>query len=105
MDKQAIVYLFALFIISFVTRVGPLLIGNWLKKQAWMQRISLYLPCMILTLLLFHELAGKMFGKHPQILAPLIGVGVTLLIHLWKRQAIVSIIAGVIAFTTASWLL
>ncbi len=93
----------ALFALSLFTRMGPLLISNFLKKQAWIEKISKYLPCMILTLLLFHDIESRSIKSDENLLILLGSISLCLLTHLWLRQTILSIVIGVAAYATMNY--
>lgn len=95
----------ALCIISIITRVGPIMIGDFLQKQKWMKKLSKTLPCMILTLLLFHDIGTRTFAAQENLYPALLGIFMTLAAHLWKRQIILSIASGVMTYFLMNYIL
>ncbi len=87
-----------LFLLSLFTRIGPILIGNFLQRQTWISKLSKKLPCMILTLLLIFEIEMRSRNPHENTFIIISSIALTLLIHLWMRQVVLSISVGVAAY-------
>lgn len=90
----------ALTCVSLFTRTLPLFASKWLEKRTWMKKIGDQLPCMIIVLMLFHD-AESRYQNDGTFIALGVGLCTALLIHLWKKQTVFSIAAGVIAYTLA----
>lgn len=89
---------FFLTLLTLISRVGPLIIGDLLSQKAWFQRLANGLPALILVLILFQDLEHRLI-PHPENSLPILaGVLATLLAHSWKKEVILSIIAGVGAY-------
>ena len=96
--NSIIVIWLTLVSVSVITRLGPLVIGKWLKKQTWITPLATQLPLMILILLLFHIIEDDIMMGGQVLLANILGLASSLAIHYWKKQSILSISIGVIVY-------
>ena len=91
--------------VTVVTRLAPLAIGNWVKRQYWAGKLAEQLPCMILVLLLIHDFEERAMPFSKFTVAALVGLGVTLLTQHFKRKTMLSIAIGVITYITITSIL
>ncbi|SCA62639.1 hypothetical protein SCG7086_AC_00040 [Chlamydiales bacterium SCGC AG-110-P3] len=98
MTEKIVAAWIVLTLVTAVTRIGPLFAIAWLRDQPWMDRIASQLPCMILILLVFHDAEARVTSSDASILSIAIGVAVTLLVHRWKGQTVLSVATGVAAY-------
>lgn len=91
--------------VTVVTRLAPLAIGKWVKRQYWAGKLADQLPCMILVLLLIHDFEQRAWPFSTLTLAALLGLGATLTCHYFKRKTMLSITIGVLIYITATSIL
>lgn len=88
----------AIFVIAFVTallRFLPFIIFNDKNKiPKFIQYLGSVLPYSIMAMLVIYCLKDISFMHYTFFLAELISVIVVVIIHVWKRNTILSIIGG-----------
>lgn len=94
----------ALTLVTLITRLAPLLVGKWVKRQYWAGHLAGQLPGMILFLLLIHTLEDKIWSVGPETLAAVFGLAATVTCHYVKRNTILSITIGVLVYMAATWI-
>ncbi|HHX19463.1 MAG TPA: branched-chain amino acid transporter AzlD [Clostridiaceae bacterium] len=68
------------------------------KKPRWLLRLSNVLPSAAIAMLVVYCLKGIYFTKPQGFLPELIALVVVSLLHLWKRQPLLSIGGGTICY-------
>tara|TARA_B110000879_G_scaffold176141_1_gene229860 strand:- start:231 stop:551 length:321 start_codon:yes stop_codon:yes gene_type:complete len=86
--------LLGLFIISLVTRWLPYVFAKYLKKAEMIQSIGKLLPAYIMCLLLVYEVHIETFLHVPYGVPELVSLSVLTLVHLWRRQLLLSLCVG-----------
>lgn len=96
--------------VTFLLRFLPFVAAGLLRRHRIIRALGRFLPATILMLLLINTLMGFIrqdsstpAGIWPSLIAMLLTLG----IHLWCRQALVSIVAGTGAYVlmrNAPWL-
>jgi branched-subunit amino acid transport protein AzlD len=82
-----------------VTRFLPfLLFPPGRKKPRWLLRLSNVLPSAVIAMLIVYCLKDVYFSKTQGFLPELISLAVVFLLHLWKRQSLLSIVGGTICY-------
>ena len=105
MTASPTILLISLFLITAITRVSPLAISSWLKKQWWINTLAKSFPYLILTLLILLDLEKRFSNEHISILATAVGIAGTSLAHHFMKRSILSIAIGVIFYNVASFYL
>ena len=93
-----------LFIISFATRALPFFISKFIAHNTTLQSICAQLPAFIIFLLVIYELNLDSFASYPYGIPELAALAVVVLIHVWRRMAILSIIVGTLAYILFNYL-
>ena len=94
-----------LTMLTLITRLSPLMIGGWLQRQKWVAKLSSQVPCMILVLLLLHDLEGRVFFNSLSAVSIGIGLGATLLSQRLQGRTVISIAVGVVFYMWVNWIL
>ncbi len=89
---------FFLFIIVVVTRFMPFWFQGLLKDNKQLARVGRRLPALIISLLVIFELDPKSFLIYPYGLPSLIALLILVVIHLWQRQVLLSMLAGLASY-------
>lgn len=86
-------------IITFILRAFPFLIFHG-KKQlpAFVNDIAGKLPPAIIAVLVIYCLKGPIAQIGPETTASAIALAAVVLIHLWKRNTLISVAAGTIIY-------
>ena len=87
-----------LFLIIAFTRALPFIFTKTLKSNVTLQMIGRHLPAYIMMLLVIYEVGIKSFMSPPFALLAVIALLVVVVIQLWKRQLLLSLLVGVIAY-------
>ena len=86
-------------IVTAATRFIPFLIfGNGKKTPRIIEKLGRTLPYAIMGMLVVYCLKEISFSDFSGWLPPLISCGVVAALHIWKRNTLLSIIAGTISY-------
>jgi branched-subunit amino acid transport protein AzlD len=92
------VYLLAasltMFAVTFALRAVPFAILRPLRDSALIDYLSRHMPAGIMVILVVYTLRGVSLGETPHGLPEALALVVTVALHLWKRNAVASIITG-----------
>jgi branched-subunit amino acid transport protein AzlD len=102
MDNWAYVAM-VILVMGLVTlglRATPFLAAKWLQKHGVVLRLGKFLPLAIMVLLTTHTLVGNA-QSHDQGPWPELAAGaVVVVMQLWRKQALLSIVLGVLVYVT-----
>ncbi|MFC3914213.1 branched-chain amino acid transporter permease [Pseudaeromonas sharmana] len=90
-------YLLAILIMAAATlllRALPFLARHWLLHQPRFQRLAQRLPVAMMVLLTLYAMGIQQWQQWQQALPSLLGVTVVAGLQLWRRQPLLSILAG-----------
>lgn len=85
-------------LVIFITRLFPFALFSKREPPPLLRFIEKYIPPMIMAILLVYCLKDVDFAHHPFGLPQLVALAVTVISHLWKGNAMVSIFGGTIVF-------
>jgi branched-subunit amino acid transport protein AzlD len=96
---QAVIYAFAMAAVIFFCRVFPFLFFRGKRTggagaETFLSLVEKAAPPVAMTVLAFKAASGSIKEDPSAALPVLIASGVTALIHLWKRNALLSIMGG-----------
>lgn len=77
--------------ITVLTRAAPFLFFSRGKPPAFLSYLQVYVPPVIMTLLVLGALKDVPFKEAPFGIPALAGVALSALLHLWKRNVLLSI--------------
>ena len=98
---------------TFLTRAAPFLGSCWLRRSGradrrhseWIDRLSRNLPPAILVVLVIYCLKDVRLTVPPYGLPPLLALATCIGLHVWKRNALLSIVSGTLCFVAlVRWL-
>ncbi|MFZ4622739.1 MAG: branched-chain amino acid transporter permease [Rhodoferax sp.] len=92
--SHALGALAAMALVTFGLRALPFLAARFLQSHPAVQRLGRFLPLAIMTLLLLHTLAGSARQNPSGPWAELAAVATVVVLQWWRRQALLSILAG-----------
>ena len=86
-------------LVTMATRFLPFLIfGEHRKTPELILYLGKVLPCAVMSMLVVYCLKDVAFLQAPFGLPELIGIVVVALLHLWKRNSLLSIGVGTVAY-------
>ncbi|NBJ93069.1 branched-chain amino acid transporter permease [Parablautia muri] len=86
-------------LVTLLLRGLPFLVfGGKKKTSAFIQYLSEVLPYAIIGMLVVYCLRGVQLLAAPHGLPEILGVGAVVLLHLWKRNTLLSIALGTIIY-------
>lgn len=93
MDK--IIAIIAMALVTYGIRLGPfVLFGGGKQTPEWVRYIGRVLPPAVMGMLIIYSLKHIEILKISSSLPVLIAIAVTTLLHLWKRNNLLSILSG-----------
>jgi len=84
----------AMAAVTFGLRALPFLAARFLQSHPLVQRLGRFLPLAIMTLLLLHTLVGSAKENPSGPWAELAAVATVMALQWWRRQPLLSILAG-----------
>lgn len=106
-----LVAIFAMAVVTFITRAIPALIPQGILDTPWLHRLNESLPLSVMVLLILTSLSYQNISFNiasPEghlLLAQLGALGLVLLVYHLTKQLLVSMVAGIAALNALLWLL
>lgn len=98
-DLHAILIVAVCALVTMALRFLPFLIfGPNRKTPAFITYLGKYLPCAIMAMLVVYCLKDVSLLQAPHGIPELIAVLVVVVLHVWKRSTLLSIIAGTVSY-------
>ena len=85
-------------LVTYFTRALPFLFFSARKPPALLSFLQRYLPAVVMTILVFSMYKDIDFSAAPYGIPALVAGSITALLHLWKRNVLLSIGAGTAAY-------
>lgn len=98
MTKEAWITILLPAIITFLLRATPFIFFSKKEVPEMILYIGKYLPFAMMGLLVVFALKGVSFLKYPFGIPELISILVVVLLHLWKRNMLISIGGGTVLY-------
>ena len=96
-ESAAMIAVMALF--TFATRLVPFAIFRGDKPvPGWVRYLGIVLPAAIIATLVIYCLKHIEFSNYPSGIPELISVALVAGLHIWKRNTLLSIGAGVVCY-------
>lgn len=83
-----------MFGVTFALRALPFAILKPLRSSKLLRYLNRFMPVGILLILVVYTLKDVVLHRQPHGLPEVIALAVTIGLHLWRRSAILSIVAG-----------
>ncbi len=88
-------------LVTIFTRAFPfILLSRHEKIPAWLLFIAKRLPVAVIAILLFYSLKDISFAEFSGWSGEIIAVIFVALLHLWKRNTLLSVLLGTLAYMT-----
>jgi branched-subunit amino acid transport protein AzlD len=84
--------------VTFFTRAVPFLFFAKKKPSPLMAYIQRYLPPMTMTILVIYCVKDIRWAEYPHGAPVLIGIALTVVLHLWRGNALLSIFGATAAY-------
>lgn len=92
--SQAIFQVFIMAAVIFLTRAFPFIVFSRHKPTGVLQLIAEILPPMVMAILVIYSLKDITFSAPQHWFPQLLATTLTVLLHLWKRNSMISIFGG-----------
>ena len=98
-NAHAILLILTMTAGTMATRFLPfLLLGGKRQTPPFIAYLGKVLPYAIMGMLVVYCLKGVSLTEISSVLPAVLGVGITAGLHLWKRNTLISIIGGTVAY-------
>ena len=88
----------AMTLVTILTRAAPFLFFARRKPPAALDYLQTWLPPALMTILALSAFKDIRWADAPHGLPALAGAAITAVIHLWKRNVLLSITCGTVAY-------
>lgn len=95
---QSILIMLACALCTFAERLLPFVVFRGGKTPKIVEYLGKILPTAIMATLVVYCLRGTTFESFGGFLPQLIAVAVTALLHLWKRNTLISVLGGTVVY-------
>ncbi len=95
---QALISIPVMAVIIFLLRYFPFAFFSKRTPPPLFNYVGKYLPPMVMSILIVYSLQAIDFSAKPYGLAHLAGCLFTVVVHLWKKNAMISIFGGTIVY-------
>ena len=93
---------FVIAIVTFATRVAPfILFGKGKATPKYIVYIGNYLPPAVIAMLIIYCLKNVNINTFPFGIPEVIGIASVAILHIWKRNNLISIIGGTVIYMIA----
>jgi len=96
--KTAIIATFASGLVVLLTRALPFLLFTKRKPPAILRFIEKYIPPMVMAILLVYCFKSVQFTAFPFGIPSLAALALTVVLHVWKGNAMLSIVSGTVLY-------
>jgi len=96
--EQALVAIPVMALTIFVTRFFPFAFFSRREPPEIFRYVGKYLPPLVMAVLIVYSLKGTAFTVAPYGRAEIVASAFTVIAHLWKKNAMISIFGGTIIF-------
>ena len=88
----------AISVMTYITRAIPFHMAPLFKNSKILRSVERYLPGYIIALLVIYEVGADNFTRYPYALPEILALALVVLLQLWKRIMLLSILAGTAAY-------
>jgi len=98
MDINAIVLIVIMAAVTILIRVSPFIIFNGKETPEYITFLGKYLPYSIIAMLIVYCVKDVSIFEGAHGLPELIAILAVALLHIWKRNTLLSIVAGTVLY-------
>jgi branched-subunit amino acid transport protein AzlD len=99
---HALLYTLCFGLIIFLTRLFPFALFSKREPPLFLRFAAHYMPPMVMMVLIIYCLRTVPFLQKPFGLPHICGIVVTVMLHAWKKNAMISITGATLVFMTLS---
>ena len=97
-DFRVLILIMVMSLVTMAIRFLPFIVFNGRKTPEYIEYLGKYLPYSIIAMLVVYCLKGVSVLNKPYGAPELIAVGIVALLHIWKRNTLLSIVAGTVCY-------
>lgn len=99
MNTHAVLLIAVSALVTALIRFAPFLVfrGGW-ETPAVILRLGKLLPCAVMSMLVVYCLRNMDFAGASHALPEIIAAAVVVLLHVWRRNTLLSIVAGTVVY-------
>ena len=97
-DLEMVIFIAVMTFATFLTRLSAFLLPGRIAHHPAVLNINKTLPAAILSLLVIYSVKDSIFQSTNFKLPELMSISIVVLVHLWRRNALVSIFSGTFIF-------
>lgn len=101
---QALLYTLCFGLVIFLTRLFPFALFSRRKPPEFLRFATLYMPPMVMMVLIIYCLRSVPFLEKPFGLPQICGIVITIILHAWKKNAMISITGATIMYMVLSYI-
>ena len=98
-DTQVWLTVAVIALVTAALRFLPFLVfGGKRRPPNWIERLGALLPYAVMGMLVVYCLRGVHFQELGGFIPPLVASAVVVLLHVWRRSTLLSILAGTVTY-------
>lgn len=97
-DFRVLILIMVMSLVTMAIRFLPFIVFNGRKTPEYIEYLGKYLPYSIIAMLVVYCLKGVSVLNKPYGAPEFIAVGIVALLHIWKRNTLLSIVAGTVCY-------
>lgn len=101
---HSILLLAVIWALTFAMRAAPFVLRKWLADNDIVRDIGALLPVGVMVVLTAYTVRGTSFAGYDWV-APFVGILVTVLLHLWRSNVLLSLVGGVASYSVLYFML
>lgn len=95
---HSILIMLVIWALTFSMRAAPLVLRRWLDDNEIVRNIGTLLPVGVMVILTAYTVRDTSFAGYDWV-APLVGIVVTVLLHLWRSNVLLSLVGGILSYS------
>lgn len=95
---HALAILLVIFAVTYLLRLAPFLALRHVRDSALVAYLGRTMPLGVMVILVVYTLREVDLTRPPAALPELAGVAATAVLHLWRRNALLSIVGGTVTY-------
>ena len=97
-NTYVLILIIAMALVTMAIRFAPFILFNGKETPEFINYLGKYLPYSIIAMLVVYCLKGVSVFKGSHGLPELISVAIVAGLHIWKRNTLLSIVAGTLCY-------
>lgn len=97
-DLRVLILILVMAVVTIVLRALPFIVLNGKETPEFITYLGKYLPYSIIAMLVVYCVKGVSLVKGSHGIPELIAIAVVAMLHVWKRNTLLSIVTGTILY-------